>query len=147
MDNHHLYRWRCRDCVVVDMKDLQPAERQALTTLYLVIAALASYYAGRMQSDMAVARIRSAYLVRHIPGMLRTVEKLVDDDRDFNRGSAFMLTLGLLGAGISSIAVAVLLKDVVWGRVSYAALGCGTVLSLHFQVLKHSREARKRLFR
>ena len=97
--------------VVVDMREVVEPERRAIGVLYLITAGLALFYVGRMQSDMAVSRIRSAFLVRKTEGLLPLVDHLVGDDRDYYRGSYFMLSLALLSSGVAAIAVAVLLKD------------------------------------
>ncbi len=132
--------------VVVDMKDLLAPERIALGLLYVLTAGLAIYYTGRMQSDMAVARIRSAYLVRHTPGLHRLVEALVGDDRDYYRGAYFMLTLGLLSSGVAAIAVAVLIKNTVCGWGTYAVLGAASLASIHLQVGRRARRDCGHLF-
>src|SRR5437773_7502137 len=83
--------------LLVDFSSKPPSLVRFLSVGLVAVAAASNWYAGRMQSDMAVARIRSAFLIQRCSKLSRVVTEVVAGDlTNYNRGSGFMVVLIVL---------------------------------------------------
>ena len=108
----------------------------------LVVAAASNLYVGRMHSDMAVARIRSAFLIQRCAPLARVVNEVVAADlTDYNRGSIFMVGLIVLTSAVGGTTLLVLKSSSLGALGAYLALLALGLGGLFVQVkLRAARE-------
>ena len=95
--------------LLVDFSKQAASLKDWLSSAIVIVAGASNWYVGRMQSDMAVARVRSAFLIERCPQLSRVVGEVVPNDlTNYNRGSSFMVALIVLTSAVGGISVAVL---------------------------------------
>src|SRR5207247_4663412 len=131
--------------LLVDFSSKPPSLVRFLSVGLVAVAAASNWYAGRMQSDMAVARIRSAFLIQRCSKLSRVVTEVVAGDlTNYNRGSGFMVVLIVLTSAVGGTAIWVLESSCFGALAAYfLSLVCG-LAGLFFQVKR--RAARENAF-
>ena len=131
--------------LLVDFSKKPPYLLDFLSGALLVVAAASNWYVGRMQSDMAVARIRSAFLIQRCAPLARVVNEVVTGDlNDYNRGSGFMVALIVLTSAVGGTALWVLNGSSRAALVAYLVLLALGLAGLFVQV--KNRAAREKAF-
>jgi len=125
--------------LLVDFSGKPAALLRFLSGALVTLAAASNWYVGRMQSDMAVARIRSAFLVRRCAKLSRVVDEVVAGDlTDYNRGYGFMVALVVLTSAVGATPIWILQKSTVGALVTYFALLVWGLGWLFFQVKRRA---------
>ena len=128
--------------LLVDFSSKPPSLLRFLSAGIVVVAVASNWYVGRMQSDMAVARIRSAFLIQRCSKLSRVVTEVVAGDlTDYNRGSGFMVVLITLTSAVGGTAIWVLESSSSGALLAYFLLLGWGLGCLFFQVKRRaSRE-------
>ena len=95
--------------LLVDFSNKDQALKEFLSVAIVMVSGASNFYVGRMQSDMAVARVRSAFLIQRCPQLSRVVGEVVPSDlTNYNRGSGFMVALLVLTSAVGGMSITVL---------------------------------------
>lgn len=125
--------------LLVDFSSKPPYFKDLLSSTILVVIVGSNWYVGRMQADMAGARIRSAYLIRRCDPLTRVVGEVVEGDlTDYNRGSGFMAALLVLTSLIGGGALWVLRDSSREALLAYCVLLTLGLAGLFLQVRRRA---------
>jgi hypothetical protein len=128
--------------LLVDFSNKDASLKHFLSATLFLVAGASNWYVGRMQSDMAIARVRSAFLIQRCPQLARVVTEVIAGDlSDYNRGSSFMVALLILTSAVGGISLSVLESAPRAALAAYLVLLVWGLAGLFFQVkLRASRE-------
>ena len=131
--------------LLVDFSTKPSALLRFLSVSLVVVTAASNWYVARMQADMAVARIRSAFLIQRCSKLSHVVaEVVVGDLTDYNRGAGFMVVLIVLTSAVGGTTIWVLENSSSGALVAYVVLLGWGLCNLFIQVMR--RAAREKPF-
>ena len=134
--------------LLVDFSHTDPSLRHYLSLALVLLALASNWYVGRMQSDMAVARIRSAFLIQRCQQLARVVTEVVTGDlKAYNRGSGFMVALIVLTSAVGGISISVLECSPLGALGSYSVLLLLGLTGLFLQVKYRASKEKAFTFR